>query len=430
MLKQINAEDASSLEYKTQITSDSPWNELKNYYTIICQHSQIDEKDNELDLHFTALALIETLNFLEKYCYEHNRYSCKTLLHDYLHNGFNLLPYIEDTHGLNHNINLDLNNIPNKQGFSEKYIKHEYQHKIGKPETDYINSYLYDLTTIKGLSKYTVYKSSQRNDSFKKGCKEYPKYYISACELTEFLLDFAFRDGRDFSNRDNFTDSNRLPRRTYHTHNTEKAFSQVIDQINLIISNTNSETPQLIFSVYNADAFFHIHTLNMLNAYMDTYTSDSFLEQIYNTCNLSYETCKNLPLLIRNAILNDSKFINTIFSSHHFNCLLYFDIYINAFTINTYRNYRTIDELIKSSKEFMYKCLSIKFKPSKYREQLKTIFFSGENNTISLLNMTSEELHKNSLFKKYYVTVDVESLFRYIEYETLIKYIYPTSVTI
>lgn len=283
-------------------------------------------------------SLLELLDIIETIKHRNEIVNARSLLRKFLYSQFNL-DFFNYSNLMNYNVNkkkdsLIKNNtliMPNEKlsfgNCSIKFNSYDLHNRDSKTIRNYFESYLYYRSSNPDdyYFFYQVIQSKQRADS-KKAQRDYqPHYYLPANQIPEFLLAFAFNDGRDYKFQKLKKDP-RLPRFSKKMNRSEDAYKRVLFTIQEHYPNSDTNSVDDIIHRYRLNQMFLSGKLNRLYEYYKLYTSDGFLTQIIETFTFSYNEILSLKQVIINNIFMDTIFIRNILSSPFLDGFLFFDV--------------------------------------------------------------------------------------------------------
>lgn len=357
-----------------------------------------------------AQNLLEILDFLETVTYMNYIVNGRSALHKYLYSGFKLEDFIRNS--INENV------TPNKYipadanlafgteilSFKGEYKQDSYPKTIRK----YFEKYLNTRSSISQTpaTEYNLFATLQREDSNSSNHKHQPRFYLPVDQLPEFLLSFAYNDGRDVSKlRENNDNKKRLPRSNTCKPKTETSFKFVLQQIYQKYQEPFKYISSNIVHLYRLDKIFFFNKLNTLSHYYKLYTSDEFLNQIIQHYSLSYREILTLEELITKHIFDDYDFISFGLQCQNLDFMLPFDIYFQ-FEIfsNSFKKAFGISDLIKTITDCKTNSKSILNLALHHTESASILHFTASDalDIATTKEIVLNQLKRNNFFKEYY----------------------------
>lgn len=351
---------------------------------------------NQLEL----LVLLETLR------YRNNIVNARSAQRKYLHDKFNLEFFIKNLSGIKTISNLALTEQIALGNQSVKFNSYDKNHSDPKSIREYFNDYLhkrYEFSKVETYP-YKIIRSSQRSDSINAGREFQPNFYLSFNDIPEFLLLFAFNDGREFILGKETT---RLPKISPTKMRSEISYKKILYDIQQFYPHSSNETTDIICHRHRLNQMFLFSKLNSILHYYNLYTSVFFLDQILQIHTLTYNDILNLKQHVVSNIFEDEDFIGRLLLNPCLDGFLLFDILFQANSLFHVpgmppKTLETFLNNINSSKE---KTINIIEKPFWHNYDLTKFLFISDN---SLDIVKSEkniinDLLQNRFFQKYYV---------------------------
>lgn len=393
--------------------SSEPENSISIYSfeTVLYQnpYGEIPKRPYTLNDLTTAQNLLAIFSLLETIKYKENIVNARPLLHKYLYSGYDwdkcLLNKI--TADVHLHIKIDINSLLTYGNFKYTY-EDEKNNSYPKSIRKYFESYLDSRTKNTSCPDIHLIISTQDYDN--KDRPYQPRYYLPVNQILEFLLEFAFLDGRIFSaeTEDNASSRSRIPKFNAAKQKSELKYRLVLQQIEKILESHKLSNYEKISHAYKLDKIFLFHNMKTLNYYYTTYTSSHFLNRMIKVFELSYEEITNLKEIINKCIWDDSDFIHAGHQSTFMDFMLPFDIYFqyNLFCKNPYIRLQGIKGL-EGLKEIIKECKmqARKIWEFPFHTDLQEIL--SINNNLLDIKKTQDNIVKiletNNFYKNYFL---------------------------